>query len=117
VAAHYSGLAAYGLFGLAVRPSRLVEAGAGLGLGLANNTVNLGVGGDDAFSWRGAARGQISVAAIGLPAGLELTGALTLDRVFGSAYNDGETQFYPYLAFPTVTSLQLGALLIAGRRL
>jgi hypothetical protein len=117
VGSHYSGVATYGLFGIAMRPGRFVEAGAGFGLGMARNSFNLGLGGGDTAAWRAGARGQVSIAAIGLPAGLDVTAALTLDRLFGSAYDDGER---PLIAsnwiFPSTTSLQLGALVMVGWR-
>jgi hypothetical protein len=117
VAAHYSTMGAYSVFAITSRLQRFVEASLGFGGGVARNTARLGLGDGDFSVNRGAARTQLSVTAIDLAGGLEVTGALTLDWVFGTPYQyeppgyDGGSW-----EFPSQTSFQLGALLMAGWR-
>jgi hypothetical protein len=105
----FSGGAAYGLFGVSGRPARFLEIGAGLGPGVARNLAE-SPGSFMPGVWRVAARGLVSVAAVQLPAGLEVTGALTLDRTFGDPYGlSGEQAVH-------TKSLQIGGLVAVGWR-
>jgi hypothetical protein len=110
-----SGVAVHGLFGASGRPARHLELGAGLGLGLARNSVESRSGAQSSV-WRAAGRGEVSLAAVGLRAGLEVTAALTIDHVFGEAYDWAPLRISGGDPLTTLATLQVGGVIAVGRR-
>jgi hypothetical protein len=97
--------------GLAVRPLRFVEVGAGAGIGLAYNQA----GGDTTTP--PLARGQVSLTAVGLPLGLEVGATLTLDYLFSEPYVITYLLIFPGPDYARFQRTQPGGLFTVGFRI
>jgi hypothetical protein len=100
--------------GVVVRPIRFIELGAGVGAGAIEHQKD-GAASSPA-TWRPVARGLVSVAAVGLPLGLEVTAALTLDHRFGDPYDTQVIASFPAPTFAEERVDQPGGLITLGWR-
>ena len=109
----YKGGTVHALLGVAGRPLRFLELGAGLGAGVTRSSTGSS---DYTQGWFPVGRALVSVAAVGLPTGLELTLAITADAVPDGGHRTVTAAIYPPFVYPTLSWFQPGALLTLGWR-